>query len=318
MFILGLEHAGQQGAEEGQLGQRHIDAKNGVAEFAGTLARAGERTDIVEQYHLCSGPAFRFALGDDFVIQKPIDAAIQAQVSALRKLSCQLVLAIGVKQIELAFERVGAVEPRRAHCDIALPGRTAGFAQRFAVMAWQQAETGLDPALEHGGFASVGIEGPAAHHAQVSGLGALPGVMGGQARLCWLLQAEVGCHVADKTLRPFIDILDVVEQIEQGTVQGGDAVDGKRCWRPLEGQAAENCRGQIAAVDRQAGGQWQTRQTRQTRRQRWRGGRFLVRVTTNRRVDVVRQSLGEFLGYRGKPCHVRVSESPEVLARSVH
>lgn len=49
VLVFRLEHAGRQFAEEGQLGQRHVDAEYGVAELAGPLARARKRTDVVEQ-----------------------------------------------------------------------------------------------------------------------------------------------------------------------------------------------------------------------------------------------------------------------------
>jgi hypothetical protein len=58
-----------------------------------------------------------------FVLGKAIDAAIQAQVAALRKLPRQFVLAVGIQQVELFFQRVGAIEALRAHRDVALPGR---------------------------------------------------------------------------------------------------------------------------------------------------------------------------------------------------
>lgn len=38
VFILGLEHAGQQLTVEGQLGQGHVNAEDAVAEFAGAFA----------------------------------------------------------------------------------------------------------------------------------------------------------------------------------------------------------------------------------------------------------------------------------------
>jgi hypothetical protein len=88
---------GSRLAEEGQFRQGHIDGQQVVAEFAGALARAREGIDVVEQQHLVPRPVVLHG----FVLGETVDAPVQPQVRALRKLPGQFVLGVGVEQVEL-------------------------------------------------------------------------------------------------------------------------------------------------------------------------------------------------------------------------
>jgi hypothetical protein len=69
---LPLQHAGHQAAVEENLGKRHVDRENVVAELAGVLAAAGEGTEVVEQDDVLTALAFFQHL----VVSHAIDAAI--------------------------------------------------------------------------------------------------------------------------------------------------------------------------------------------------------------------------------------------------
>jgi nitrogenase iron protein NifH len=104
VFVFAAQHAGHQVAEEGELGQRHVDGQQVVAEFAGAFARAREGVDVVQQQHLV---AARFVV-DRLVLGEAVDAPVQPQVAAQRKLSRQFVLAMA-KLRQIAFYGKGGI-----------------------------------------------------------------------------------------------------------------------------------------------------------------------------------------------------------------
>jgi hypothetical protein len=230
---------------------------------------------------------------DGLVLGEAVDAPVQPQVGAQRELPRQFVLAVGIQQVELRLQGVGAAQALRATLHVALPGAAARFAQRFAVMARAEAEARLDPALQHRRLAAFGVEGPAAHDAQVGGAGARAGLAGGEPGVFRLLQAKVVLHVADETRGALGGLGDVVEQRPQRLVQVGDAVDLQRRRVPLVGQAAEDRRRQVAAVDRQAG---------QARQRRGAVALLLVGSATNIRGNVRHRRL---VGLPPEPCRNR-------------
>jgi len=235
---------------EEYLGGRHLGCQDVVAELAGTLARAGEGNQVVEQHDLLA-----VLLGEHLVVVDAVDAAVQSQPRR-HAATGEFVLAVGVEQVELGFQRIGAVESGRAGLQVAQVGRRAEVAQRFAVEARQQAEARLDPALEHRALAAVGVEAPAAQRAQPVGLGPFLRLVV-EAGILQMVEAEMRRFIVAEQARPFRGIVFAIEQREQVGVEFGDAVECQRRRMALEGQAAEDHRGQVAAVDRQArpGGQ---------------------------------------------------------------
>ena len=164
----------------------------------------------------------------------------------------QFELAEGVNQIELRLQGIGAVQALRAHFQVAAVGLARRIAQRVAVVARHQAEARFDPALEHGPFATVGIETPAADDPDVVGLGpvfSVAALFATQAHLLGLLKPEMDGQVIAKDLGPRFR-RGGLKAPEEILVQFGHAIE-QQCRRVfLEGQAAEHDSRQVAAIDR--------------------------------------------------------------------
>jgi len=87
-----------------------------------------------------------------------------------RVLPGQLVLAIGVEQVELGLQRVGGVEPVTTGGQVLLVGIAVAPVQRTRVVASEKPEARLHPVFQDRALAAVGVERPATHHAQVVGI----------------------------------------------------------------------------------------------------------------------------------------------------
>jgi hypothetical protein len=103
-------------------------------------------------------------------------------------------------------------------------------------------------------------------------------------------------HVADETLGTLGKLINIIEQIKQGFMQIGDAVDLQRGRMQLKRQSAEDDCRKIAAVN------WQSCVARKCRAQ------LHVGSTTKPYIYVRHCCCSRMTVDRKKPCHVRVSE----------
>ena len=79
VFVLALEHAGQQLIKEEDLRQGDIDPQDVVAKLVGTFAVAGKAVEIIEE-----DPVAATAQGcQDLVLVDAVDASVQGQVRLL-------------------------------------------------------------------------------------------------------------------------------------------------------------------------------------------------------------------------------------------
>ena len=153
----------------------------------------------------------------------------------------------------MRLQRAGSIQAMRAHFKVAAVGFAGVVAQGLPVVARWQTETRLDPALEHGAFAAVGIKTPAANHADVIGLGAVFPVATeacSQPHLFRPFKAKVHRQVIGEDGGQRFG-RGGVQAFEEVAMQFGDAVEQQRNRIFLVGQATQHHGRQIAAIDRQ-------------------------------------------------------------------
>ena len=179
--------------------------------------------------------------------------AVQAQVLRVGVTPCQFVLAVAVQHVQLRLQGIGVVKAVRARRQVDLVVGAAEVAQRSPMVARQQAEARFHPALQYRGLAAVRIEHPAAQHVQVVGLFALQTLrIALQSGLVRVIEKEGCAHEVLEGMRAPARIPYVIQQFEEMPMHGAHAVQFQGGGVLLKGQAAEDLRRQVAAVDRQS------------------------------------------------------------------
>lgn len=183
-----------------------------------------------------------------------VDAAVEAEVGLFGVGLEQLVLTIGIEEVELGLQGVGGVEAAGALGDIVLVRLAVAPLEGAGVVSGEQTEAALDPALEDGAFATVRIEGPAARHAQIVGVDAfLLGLAEAQTGFVQMIEEEVGADVVLKGVGAFRVLRDWRQPAEEVRMKVPDAVEFKRDRVALVGEAAQDHGRQVAVIDGKTG-----------------------------------------------------------------
>lgn len=112
-----------------------------IAEFLGSFPPGAEGAELLEQHD----PVVAVDLVQDLIVAQAVEAAIQGQVCLFGLLAVQLVLTIGVQQIQLRFQGVGVVQTSGRRSPETLVGFLGAIVKQSAVIVSQQAETRYPP-----------------------------------------------------------------------------------------------------------------------------------------------------------------------------
>ena len=105
-------------------------------------------------------------------------------------------LTVGEEQVQLELDGVRGVDARCGLMHVGMTSLAVAVAERAGMVAREESETCLHPVLEHRPFASVRVEGPAPHHAQVVRVDSLPVPAARfHSRVLQVVETEVGPHV---------------------------------------------------------------------------------------------------------------------------